>query len=327
MTPQRIAVLTSGGDAPGMNAAVRAIVRFADELGIDVIGVKRGFAGLADGDMRRLDRRSVGGVLHEAGTFLGSARLAAFQALETQRRAVAMLAEHGVDGLVVIGGNGSQAGAYALAALGVKVVGVASTIDNDLVGTDVTIGFDTAVSVAIEAIDRLRATAASHNRVFLVEVMGRDSGHIALHSAVAGGAEAFAVPERPFDADEWLAELSAAWRRKRHAIGVVAEGVRPGAVALADALRRERERHDLAEISVRATVLGHLQRGATPTASDRLLATRLGAEAVRRLAAGQHGLLVGVDGGDVVAMPLAAIVGRVKPLDGDLLAMAAALDA
>lgn len=327
MPPRRIAVLTSGGDAPGMNAAVRAVTRLADTLDIDVIGVKRGFAGLVDGDVRQLDRRAVGGILHQAGTLLGSARLPAFQEPAVQRRAVATLAANGVDALVVIGGNGSQAGAHALAALGVKVIGVASTIDNDLVGTDATIGFDSAVSVAIEAIDRLRATASSHGRVFLVEVMGRASGHVALHAAVAGGAEAFAVPESPLDPDAWLADLASAWRRKRHAIAVVAEGVRPRTMALAQRMRELREAHGLAEIGVYATILGHVQRGATPTAADRLLATRLGAEAVRRLAAGEHGCMLGVDGSDVTSTPLGGIVGAIKPLDPHLLDMAAALDA
>ncbi len=327
MKPRRIAVLTSGGDAPGMNAALRAVVRMAASFDIATIGIKRGFAGLVEGDVRLLDRRNVGGIMDAAGTVLGSARLPAFRSPDVQRNAVATLDSEAVDALVVIGGNGSQAGAHALASLGVPVVGIASTIDNDLVGTDVTIGFDSAVSVAIEAIDRLRATAASHERVFLIEVMGRDSGHVALHAAVAGGAEAFAVPEDPIDPDAWLAELAATWRRKRHAIAVVAEGARPGAAALADALRAAREAHGLAEISVRATVLGHVQRGATPTASDRLLATRFGAEAARRLASGEHGILIGSDGGDVVTTPLADIVGRIKPLDPDLLRLAAALDA
>ena len=229
MKPRRIAVLTSGGDAPGMNAALRAVVRMAASFDIATIGIKRGFAGLVEGDVRLLDRRNVGGIMDAAGTVLGSARLPAFRSPDVQRNAVATLDSEAVDALVVIGGNGSQAGAHALASLGVPVVGIASTIDNDLVGTDVTIGFDSAVSVAIEAIDRLRATAASHERVFLIEVMGRDSGHVALHAAVAGGAEAFAVPEDPIDPDAWLAELAATWRRKRHAIAVVAEGAQPTA--------------------------------------------------------------------------------------------------
>jgi len=327
VSPRRIAVLTSGGDAPGMNAAVRAVVRMADNAGIEVVGVKRGFAGLVEGEVRQLDRRAVGGIIDQAGTVLGSARLPSFRDAAVRRQARTTLRDHGAEALVVIGGNGSQAGAAALAAEGVAVVGVASTIDNDLVGSDTTVGFDTAVSVAIEAIDRLRATAASHDRIFLIEVMGRDAGHVALHAAVAGGAEAFAVPEVPIDPAAWLTELAATWRRKRHAIGVVAEGARPGAIALADTLRDARAAHGLAEISVRATVLGHVQRGATPTAADRLLATRLGAAAVELLADGRHGLLVGHDGGNIVATPLGDVVGRVKPLDAALLATAAALDA
>ncbi len=327
MTVRRIGVLTSGGDAPGMNACIRAVVRMADHLGIEAVGIKRGFAGLVDGDLRQLDRRAVGGIVDRAGTVLGSARLPAFLDPAIRQRAHGVLAAHGIDVLVVVGGNGSQAGAAALAAEGAAVVGVASTIDNDLAGSDTTIGFDSAVSVAIEAIDRLRATAASHERVFLIEVMGRDSGHVALHAAVAGGAEAFALPESPIDPDAWLAELAATWRRKRHAIAVVAEGASPGAMALADRLRAARAEHGLAEISIRATVLGHLQRGATPTAADRLLATRLGAAAVRRLADGETGVLVGHDGGDVITTPLAEVVGRRKPLDPTLLATAAALDA
>ncbi|MFN8422928.1 MAG: 6-phosphofructokinase [Anaerolineae bacterium] len=279
MTPQRIAVLTSGGDAPGMNAASSPWRPCA-------------FGGRAG---HRRDRRACwcsrpGGRRHAPpGPALGRRRAARERGHVPRQRAtgsvpgardaapgVAMLAEHGVDGLVVIGGNGSQAGAYALVMASVRVVGVASTIDNDLVGIDADRLRYRVVSVH-RGDDRPAIAVAPRPRL-----PGRgwgDSGHIVLHAAKAGGAEAFAVPERPFDADGWLAELSAARRRKRHAIGVVAEGVRPGAVALADALRRERAVHDLAETRVRATVLGH-QRGATPTASDRLLATRLGAEAV-----------------------------------------------
>lgn len=307
-----------------MNAAIRAVTRAGISQGVEVVGVRRGFEGLAAGDFIPLGLRDVGGIMQQAGTMLGSARFSELKEPQVQARAVANLALREVDALIVIGGNGSQSGAAALSALGVQVVGIASTIDNDLVGSDLTIGVDSALHVAVEAIDRLRATAASLRRCAVVEVMGRDSGHLALMSAVAGGAEAMLLPERPVSLDVIAAEIGAAYERgKSHALVVVAEGASHDANALAAYLRAHRERFAY-ELSV--TVLGRIQRGGVPTPFDRLLASRLGVVAVERLLAGGHGVLLGVVKGAVRATPLDAVVGRQKPLDPELLAAANVLD-
>jgi 6-phosphofructokinase 1 len=319
----RIAVLTSGGDAPGMNAAIRAVVRTGLDRGWEVHGVHGGFAGLIAGRFEPLSARSVSGIVGQGGTMLGSTRCPEFLEEHGRRSSLEQLGEHGIDGLVVIGGNGSQAGAHALSRAGAVVVGIASTIDNDLVGSDLSIGVDTAVSVALEAIDRLKVTAASHQRAFLVEVMGRDSGHLALLAGVAGGAEAVLLPEAETDPEQLAIELRAAYGRgKAHAIVVVAEGARTSADDLARYFETHRQRLGF---ELRVTRLGHVQRGGSPTASDRLLATRLGAVAVESLARGRHGVLIGLRAGQAVATPLATVVSRRKALDSDLLRLAAVL--
>ncbi len=318
---KRIAVLTSGGDAPGMNAAVRAVVRSVIARGWRAYGVCRGFAGLMAGDLSELGARDVGGIIQQGGTVLGSSRIAEFKDDEGQRRALARLAEAGVDGLVVIGGNGSQTGARALFARGFPVVGVASTIDNDLYGTDITLGVDTALNVALEAIDRLKTTASAHQRAFLVEVMGRDSGYLALMSGIAGGAESIVLPERPCDPEDVARDLRSAYDRgKPHALVVVAEGARYNATALADYFQAHRGRLGF---ELRLTILGHVQRGGAPGVFDRLLGTRLGAAAVEQLARGEAGVLVGLQGRDVLPTPLAEVAGRKKELDLGLLDLAA----
>lgn len=321
---RRIAVLTSGGDAPGMNAAVRAVTRAAVGRGIETLGVLRGFEGLAAGSFVPLGVRDVGGHMRQAGTFLGSARFPQMERHEVQKQAAAALARQGVDALIVIGGNGSQCGAAALSRIGVRVVGIASTIDNDLIGSDLTIGVDSALHVAVEAIDRVRATSASLRRCALVEVMGRDSGHLALMCAVAGGAEAMLLPERPVSLAVVAADIAAAYQRgKSHALVVVAEGAATNAEGLAKFLRAHHEGFDF-ELSV--TVLGRIQRGGTPTPFDRLLASRLGVAAVERLFQGDRGVVLGVVKGDVRATPFEEVVGRLKPLDEELLAAAGVLD-
>jgi 6-phosphofructokinase 1 len=315
VSARRIAVMTSGGDAPGMNAAIRAVVRCGVAAGLEVRGVRDGYAGLVRGDLVGLGTRDVSGILGRGGTVLGSARCPEFRQPEVQRSAVDLLRARGVDGLVVIGGNGSQAGAHSLHALGMDVVGVASTIDNDLVGSDVTIGVDTALDIAVEAIDRLKTTAASHHRVFLVEVMGRDCGYLALVTGITGGAEVVVAPEAPATPERVAADLVAAWQLgKRHAIVVVAEGATPGTAEIAKALSPA--------FDVRVTVLGHVQRGGVPGAYDRLLGSRLGAAAVDTLAAGEAGVLVGNVGGRITATPLAEVVGRTKPPDPALVELA-----
>lgn len=320
---KQIAVLTSGGDAPGMNAAVRAVVRTGLDHGWAVFGVRRGYAGLVAGSMVALSARDVGGIIQQGGTILGSARCPEFALEETRRTALEALGRHHIDALVVIGGNGSQTGARALAQMGLPVVGVASTIDNDLYGSDVTIGVDTALNIALEAIDRLKTTASSHQRAFIVEVMGRNCGYLALVAGLTGGAEVVVIPEAEKEPDEIAAEFRRAYERgKPHAIAVVAEGARQNAAAIA---RRFGEHPDSFGFELRVTTLGHVQRGGAPTAFDRLLGTRLGAAAVDCLARDHHGVLVGLMGAQVVATSFDEVSSRTKPLDPHLLALAGIL--
>ena len=319
----RIAVLTSGGDAPGMNAAIRAVVRTAVARGWSVLGVKNGYCGLMGGDLIPLGARNVGGILERGGTVLGSARAPEFAEQAGQTRALHKLRNQNADALVVIGGNGSQAGAAALSARGLPVVGVASTIDNDLSGSDVTIGVDTALNVALEAIDRLKVTGSAHGRGFVVETMGRDCGYLALMAGLAGGAEMIVIPEVPTEPDEVAAALRKAYERgKAHAIIVVAEGARHDGEAL---VRYFREQKDLFGFEPRLTVLGHVQRGGTPTFADRLLATRLGAAAVSQLAHGQPGVLVGMVNDHIHTTPLDVVAKTRKKLDTHMLELARVL--
>ncbi len=320
---KRIALLTSGGDAPGMNAAIRAVTRRALYHGAEVFGVRRGYAGLLANDLVPLGPRDVGRILQLGGTMLGSARCAQFCRDEGVTQAVQSLGERGVEGLVVIGGNGSQAGAYALARRGFPVVGVASTIDNDLCGTDVTIGVDTALNIALEAIDRLRVTALSHQRGFLVETMGRNCGYLGLMAGLAGGADVIVIPEVPSDPESVASELRAAHARgKSHALVVVAEGASYNAEKLAAYFAEHRAR---LQFELRVTKLGHVQRGGAPTAFDRVLATRLGAAAADHLLAGQPGVLIGRQRSEITATSLGEIVGKQKSLDPELLPLARSL--
>jgi 6-phosphofructokinase 1 len=325
-TIRKIAILTSGGDAPGMNAAIRAIDRTAIARGWEAYGVMRGYRGLIAGDVRPLGVRDVGGIMNRGGTVLGSARCPEFKEEEARQEALRRLREMGIGALFVIGGNGTQQGAFALSRMGFPVVGIASTIDNDLYGSAITIGVDTALNIALEAIDRLRVTASSHQRANLVEVMGRDCGYLALMAGLAGGAEAVVLPEFEVDPEMVAHELTDAYHRgKPHAIVVVAEGARYNATGLVEYIQRHHERLGF---QLRATVLGHVQRGGTPTYFDRMLGTRLGAEAVEQLAAGNHGILVGTRTAtheDLITTPLPEVVGREKPLDPKLLQLAKVL--
>jgi 6-phosphofructokinase 1 len=317
MASRRIAVLTSGGDAPGMNAAIRAVVRTGLAKGWEVFGVRNGYAGLCEGQMETLGARDVGSILQRGGTFLGSARLPEFKDPAIRAGGLAQLAAKGIDGLVVIGGNGSQSGALELSRMGLAVVGVASTIDNDLAGSDMTIGVDTALNIALEAIDRLRVTASSHKRAFLVEVMGRNCGYLALMAGIAGGADSVVIPEVEMAPEQVAQDLEGAWQRgKAHALVVVAEGARHNAVRLAQHFEREKGRLGF---DLRVTTLGHVQRGGAPGAFDRLLATRLAAAATDQLARGDHGRLVGLLRGEIRATPLDEVVGVAKTIDLDLL--------
>ena len=262
----------------------------------------------------------MGGIIQKGGTILGSARSAEFRTEEGRKQAVCNLEDWGVEGLVVIGGNGSQTGSHELSKLGLPVVGVASTIDNDLMGSDITIGVDTALNTALEAIDRLKDTASSHNRAFAVEVMGRDSGYLAVMAGIAGGAEMVLVPEVDVEPEQIAREMRAAYTRgKPHAILVLAEGASYGALALAEYFKT---RQELIGFELRVTILGHVQRGGSPLAYDRLLASRLGAGAVELLARGEHGMLVGMIKGEVSSTPLEEVAGQRRPIDLELYKLA-----
>ena len=320
---KRIAILTSGGDAPGMNAAIRSAVRAGIDKGFEMFGVREGFRGLIGGDFLPLDARSVGGILTMGGTMLGSARCREFKNESVQRNALKQLEDRGITGLIVIGGNGSQTGAAALSKHGFPTLGIASTIDNDLYGSEITIGVDTALNIALESIDRLRVTALSHQRAFFVEVMGRDCGYLALHCAIVSGAEAVLIPEAEIAPETLANELRAAHERgKRHAIVVVAEGAKYNAARLVNYFEEHCERFGF---DPRATVLGHVQRGGAPSAFDRMLAARFGAAAIERLANDEHGVLIGLLEGKVAATPYAQVIANKKTLDTNLLELARVL--
>lgn len=320
---QRIAVLTSGGDAPGMNAAIRAVTRTALDKGWEVFGVQNGYAGLISDEIIPLDARAVSGIIQQGGTRLGSARSKEFKTEQGRKLAIQHLTDRGIEKLVVIGGNGSQSGANALHEMGFPVNGVASTIDNDLLGSDITIGVDTALNIALEAIDRLKVTASSHQRTFLVEVMGRNCGYLALMAAIAGGAEGVVIPEID-TTPEQVAEviLDSYERRKSHVIIVVAEGAEYNV----DKLKVYFDQHtDEIRHEIRATTLGHVQRGGTPGAYDRLLGSRLGAAAVDAFERGESGVLMGLIGNKICATPLAEVAGKTKQIDRTLFRLATVL--
>jgi 6-phosphofructokinase 1 len=316
MSIRSIAVLTSGGDSQGMNAAVRAVVRSALYHGIRVFGVQRGYQGLIKEDIREMDLRSVGDIIQRGGTILQTARCKEFMTPEGQKLGAENLRKHGIDGLVVIGGDGSYQGALRLSELGIKTIGIPGTIDNDIPFTDFTIGFDTAVSIVVDAINKLRDTMTSHERSSVVEVMGRHCGDIALYAGVASGAETILVPEVPFDLDEVANRMKDNFNHgKRHSIIIVAEGVGKGD----DIARAIYEKNG---IESRVTVLGHIQRGGTPTHNDRVLASRLGDFAVQRLLAGDSGKGVGIVNGKLVATDIETICNSKKPFNMDLYELA-----
>lgn len=317
---KKIAVLTSGGDAPGMNAAIRAVVRTACYNGLEVFGVHHGYEGLITNDIRAMGARDVGGIIQQGGTMLGSARSLEFKTEEGRAKALKNLRSHGIDGLIVIGGNGSQTGSHVLYKSGFPVVGIASTIDNDLYGSDMSIGVNTALNIALEAIDRLKVTASSHQRAFLVEVMGRDSGFLALMTGIAGGAETVVIPEVEVDPNTIAHELIEAYHRgKTHGLVVVAEGASMDAEKIASSLKAKPQG---VGFDVRVTTLGHVQRGGAPGAYDRLLASRFGYKAVQCMLAKEYGVLVGLLKGEITTTPLDIVVANKKELDLNLLEMA-----
>ena len=291
---QRIALLTSGGDAPGMNAAIRAIVRKARFHGIETIGISRGFAGLIEGDFRVLDVSDVSDIIQRGGTILRTARSPEFKEEEGRKKGLANLHKHGIEGLIVIGGDGSFRGASRLASMGFPTIGVPGTIDNDLSCTDYTIGFDTTVNTVVDAINKIRDTATSHERVFVIEVMGREAGFIALASGLAGGAESILIPEMGFDIEVVVGKIVRGHNKgKLHSIIVVAEGA-------GDVMEISREIRELTQLDVRVTILGHIQRGGSPTAFDRMLASRMGARAVELLITGKSNRMVGIQANTIV---------------------------
>lgn len=308
---KRIGVLTSGGDAPGMNACVRAVVRSALSAGLEVYGIRRGYSGLIDGDMEPLTARDVGGIIQRGGTFLQTARSAEFMTVEGRKQAVRRLNDRRIDGLVIVGGNGSLAGAYELHKMGVPVVGVPASIDNDVPFTDMSIGVDTALNTMVHIIDMIKDTASSHQRCFLVQVMGRYHGYLALIGGIIAGAEVTVIPEKEIPLEQIAAAVDDAYiRGKTHAIIVVAEGAKFSAQEIADYLHQASPGFE-----VRVTVLGHVQRGGCPTAFDRLLATRMGIRAVQAIMAGEHGTMTALRGNRIELVPLEQVVQNTPSLD------------
>ncbi len=312
---QCIGVFTSGGDAPGMNACIRAVTRSALVAGLQVVGIRRGYAGMIEGDFVEMNRQTVSNILQRGGTVLKSGRSIEFRKAEGRSIAAAKLAERGIDALVAIGGDGTLQAATLLAdEHGIQVVGCPGTIDNDLYGTDESIGFDTAINTALESIDKIRDTADAHDRVFLIEVMGRDTGFIALNCGIGAGAELIVIPEDLEDIGSIKARLAELMsQQQRSSIVVVAEGPSlNGAQTIAQALPLDGRFENL---DLRVTVLGHVQRGGSPTARDRVLATHLGVAAVDALLEGQANMMVGVVNGRIERTPIAEVWSRTKEID------------
>ncbi len=320
---KNIAVLTSGGDSPGMNACIRAVVRTALQNNLGVLGVERGYNGLISDKCAWMGSVSVSNIIQRGGTILKTARSKEFMTSEGRAKAYHTLQQHQVEGLVVIGGNGSYAGALALSKeYEIKVIGVPGTIDNDLFGTDYTIGYDTAVNTALQAIDKIRDTADSHDRIFFVEVMGRDSGFIALQVGLGGGAEAILIPETETTIADLVSTLKSGWgRQKSSQVVIVAEGDDQGnAYQVVEKIKAE-----VPEMEYRICVLGHIQRGGAPTAADRTLASRLGAAAVHGLINGVSGAAAGIVNDVMVYTNFEEAITRKKSLNPELIALAEAL--
>lgn len=310
----KVGVLTSGGDAPGMNAAIRAVVRSSIYFGLEVYGIRRGYAGMVEGDIFKMESKSVANIIQRGGTILKTARCDEFKSPEGRKKAYDNIKKLGIDGLIVIGGDGSFRGANAFSnEFDIPCIGLPGTIDKDIDGTDFTIGFDTAVNTAVQAIDRLRDTADSHDRLFIIEVMGRDSGYIALHSGIATGAENILVPERNTDITEIISSLKEKRRRQKLVnIIVVAEGDQYGAPELARVIEKE-----IPEQEARLCILGHIQRGGAPTCLDRVIASRMGYSAVECLMEGRHNIFVGILHNHMNYIPLSQAVKKKQKMDED----------
>jgi len=321
---RRIAVLTSGGDAPGMNAAIRAVTRKAVQEGLEVVGVQRGYQGLINGDFIELKSRSVGDILQRGGTMLKTARSEEFKTQEGMSKAMLMMKSYQIEGLVGIGGGGTFKGLAKLAEMGMPVIGIPGTIDNDLPYTDFTIGFDTACNTVIDAMNKIRDTASSHERTFVIEVMGMKCGDIALHTGLAGGAECIIIPEIPYDIDAICEKMLEGMRKgKGHSIIVVAEGIiekvadpmmasHGSAHYIADQIRNK------VGMEFRVIVLGHIQRGGAPSVRDRVLATRLGARATELLVSGVNDAAVGIKDEGIVRFPLKEALAMSKSVNMEI---------
>lgn len=319
---KKIGVYTSGGDAPGMNAAIRAVVRMGIAKGLEVYGIYQGYVGMIEGKISQLQPRDVANIIQRGGTVLKTGRSAEFMKPEFRKKAAENLRALGIDGVVCIGGDGSYRGAHALwEEHKIPVVGIPGTIDNDIFGSDNTIGFDTAVNTALDAIDKIRDTAASHDRLFIVEVMGRNSGHIASHVGLAGGAEEIFTPDGNTTVDKAVERIKESMKRgKTSSIIVAAEGQKPGrAYDLAEAIRKK------SGLDAKVCILGHLQRGGSPTASDRILASRMGAAAVETLIAGQTDVMIGTESEKLITMSLEIVTKSEKKSSMELVNLAVAL--
>lgn len=319
---KRIAVFTSGGDAPGMNAAVRAIVRNAFNNDLHIYGIMRGYEGMIDGNIKRLETTDVSNIIHRGGTILKTARSQRFMTPEGRKQAYENLVDNDIDGLIAIGGNGTFTGAMKFLEEypDIPIVGLPGTIDNDLYGTDFSIGFDTAVNTAVQAVDKIRDTADSHNRLFFVEVMGRHSGFIALHTAIAGGAGGVLIPEEESSIDDVIKLLKrGAKRAKLFSIVIVAEGNQMGTVY--DIAKHVEDKVDFYD-DIKVTVIGHLQRGGSPSAFDRVLSSILGFASVEGLMAGKSGVMAGIKNNNVQYTSFEEAIAKSKPLNKELLRMA-----
>ncbi len=312
---KRIGLLTSGGDAPGMNACIRAVVRTAIKKGIDVMGIKRGYEGLINDEIKKLERISVSNIIHLGGTILGTSRSEEFKTKEGRKKALENIQKHKIDSLIIIGGDGSFRGAKEFSdETGIPVIGIPGSIDNDIYGTDYTIGFDTALNTALDAVDRIRDTATSHERIFYVEVMGRLSGFIALESAIAGGAETVIIPETKTSISEIAHLIKTSYEKgKRSIIIIVAEGDESG-----NAFQIAQKVYNITKLDYRVCILGHIQRGGRPTARDRILATKLGYYAVEGLLDGERDVMVGELKGEITFTPLTEVITKKKILDAKL---------
>jgi len=315
---QNIAVMTSGGDAPGMNAAIRAVIRTAVFYKLDPYGIYRGYEGLIEGDIERFNARKVSNIINRGGTILKTARSQEFRTVDGRKKAYEQLKKHNIDALIVIGGDGSFTGAKIFAEeFNFPVIGIPGTIDNDIFGTDFTIGFDTASNTATEAIDKIRDTASSHNRLFFIEVMGRNAGFLALYSGIAGGAEEILIPEENIGIDKLVESLRRSKRAgKTSSIVVVAEGDKTGKNVFELAKYVD---DNLKEYESRVVIVGHIQRGGSPTTFDRVLASRLGVKAVESLLDGQNKIMVGFKNNHVTYTPLEDAIGLNRTINKELL--------